>query len=341
MTLAADDLRWLTDLSWHLHGARSSAQVFSEAVQAVHGKFRGVGSQADEALLDYTAFQSHGVLSEVTVPADYFPLVQDSPIVVAVPQRRQTEVLHMRDLVTPAEYQRTVYYNELARPLGLEEQIMGLVIFDGVKGCGLGVNRAERFSEEELGLFGLVHRQFGAALRRIRQNERDDALAGLPEGGWVRLDAGLQPSPVPAWLRGLLERYSPRRTVPGAGWRLPEEISGWLRTVARASPLGLPPEYVIPGRQGTKLALRYFPDANGGGAAMKLVEYRPAPAAPPLARLTEREREVLHWLVQGKRDGEIALILCLSPKTVSKHVEHILLKFGVASRTAAARLAVN
>lgn len=340
MTLAADDLRWLTDLSWRLHGARSSAQVFAEALQAVHGKFRGVGSQADEALLDYTAFQSHGVLSEVAVPSDYFPLVQDSPIVVAVPQRRQSEVLHMRDLVTPAEYQRTVYYNELARPLGVEEQIMGLVIFDGVKGCGLGVNRAERFTDGELSLFGLVHRQFEAALRRMRQNERDDALAGLPESGWVQLDEGLQPSPAPAWLRGVLEKYLPGPSVPGGEWRLPGEISDWLRAVARESPLGLPPEHVIVGRQGAKLALRFFPNAAGAGAAMKLVEYRPA-ATQPLARLTEREREVLHWLVQGKRDAEIALILCLSPKTVSKHVEHILQKLDVESRTAAARLAVN
>ncbi len=340
MSLASEDLRWLTDLSWRLHGARSSARLFDEAVQAVHVRFRGVGSQADEALLDYSAFQCHRLISEVTVPSDYFPLVQDSPIVVAVPQRRRSEVLHMRELAAPREYQRTAYYNELARPLGVEEQLMGLVIFDGVKGCGIGVNRAERFDDRELALFGLVHRQFESALRRMRRTERDDALSGLPGGGWVQLDAGLRPSPCPTWLRPLLERFLPSRIVPGAEWRWPEEVTLWLRAVARQSPLGLPPEHVLVGRQGSKLALRFFPNAAGTGAALKLVEYRTA-AAPPLARLSKREREVLHWLVQGKRDGEIALILGRSPKTVSKHVEHILQKLGVGARTAAARLALG
>jgi DNA-binding CsgD family transcriptional regulator len=54
--------------------------------------------------------------------------------------------------------------------------------------------------------------------------------------------------------------------------------------------------------------------------------------------LTPRECEVLHWLAQGKRDGEIAVILGCASKTVSKHVERILGKLLVESRLAAARL---
>jgi DNA-binding CsgD family transcriptional regulator len=55
--------------------------------------------------------------------------------------------------------------------------------------------------------------------------------------------------------------------------------------------------------------------------------------------LTRREREVLHWLGEGKRNAEIAAILGLSSRTVSTHVEHILEKLGVETRTAAARIA--
>lgn len=51
--------------------------------------------------------------------------------------------------------------------------------------------------------------------------------------------------------------------------------------------------------------------------------------------LTEREGEVLHWLAEGKSNPEIAVILDMSPRTVSKHVEHIFEKLGVESRTAA------
>lgn len=51
--------------------------------------------------------------------------------------------------------------------------------------------------------------------------------------------------------------------------------------------------------------------------------------------LTPREREVIHWVREGKRDREIAVILGLSPRTVEKHVGHILEKLGVETRTAA------
>ena len=60
---------------------------------------------------------------------------------------------------------------------------------------------------------------------------------------------------------------------------------------------------------------------------------------PPAGRLTGRESEVLHWLSTGKRNDEIAIILGISPRTVHKHVEHILAKLGVETRTAAATLA--
>lgn len=56
---------------------------------------------------------------------------------------------------------------------------------------------------------------------------------------------------------------------------------------------------------------------------------------PDERTVTPREREVLHWIGQGKRDAEIALILGIARRTVSKHVEHILAKLGCETRTAA------
>jgi DNA-binding CsgD family transcriptional regulator len=54
--------------------------------------------------------------------------------------------------------------------------------------------------------------------------------------------------------------------------------------------------------------------------------------------LSPREQEVLYWIAEGKRDWEIGRILGLSPRTVGKHVEHVLAKLRVSSRTAAATL---
>jgi DNA-binding CsgD family transcriptional regulator len=51
--------------------------------------------------------------------------------------------------------------------------------------------------------------------------------------------------------------------------------------------------------------------------------------------LTDREQEILEWIARGKTSREIAAILVVSPYTVRKHVEHILRKFDVTTRSAA------
>jgi DNA-binding CsgD family transcriptional regulator len=55
--------------------------------------------------------------------------------------------------------------------------------------------------------------------------------------------------------------------------------------------------------------------------------------------LTTREAEVLHWVAQAKRNGEIAIILGITERTVQKHMERILATLGVENRTAAANVA--
>jgi len=54
------------------------------------------------------------------------------------------------------------------------------------------------------------------------------------------------------------------------------------------------------------------------------------------ARLTAREKEVLCWIAQGKRNREIGMILGASPRTIQKHVQSILDKLCVETRGAAA-----
>jgi len=65
---------------------------------------------------------------------------------------------------------------------------------------------------------------------------------------------------------------------------------------------------------------------------------RPGTDRLKLDTLTRREAEVLGWLMEGKRDAEIARILGISEHTVHKHAQHIYQKLNVETRTAAARL---
>jgi DNA-binding NarL/FixJ family response regulator len=58
-----------------------------------------------------------------------------------------------------------------------------------------------------------------------------------------------------------------------------------------------------------------------------------------LTALTDRERDVLNHLVDGRTNRQIAGTLYISEKTVSVHVSNILAKLGVRSRAEAAALA--
>jgi DNA-binding CsgD family transcriptional regulator len=60
------------------------------------------------------------------------------------------------------------------------------------------------------------------------------------------------------------------------------------------------------------------------------------PVAPALDRLTHRQREILAQLSHGLTNGQIACALDISVGTVRKHLEHILQRLEVPTRTAAA-----
>jgi len=77
-------------------------------------------------------------------------------------------------------------------------------------------------------------------------------------------------------------------------------------------------------------------------ARMRRLLARSAPVSGPVAsRLTPREQEVLGLLAAGLEQGVIAKQLFITPKTVAKHIEHILSKLGVHSRAQAIVLALR
>ncbi|GAA2631185.1 response regulator transcription factor [Streptomyces axinellae] len=97
----------------------------------------------------------------------------------------------------------------------------------------------------------------------------------------------------------------------------PEALAGAIRSV-HAGHVLLQPE----------VAGALLSDDQGGGSGR-------GPS------LTEREREVLGLIADGRSNREIARALVLSEKTVKTHVSNILMKLDVSDRTQAALWAVR
>jgi NarL family two-component system response regulator LiaR len=75
-------------------------------------------------------------------------------------------------------------------------------------------------------------------------------------------------------------------------------------------------------------------------ATRVLVQATRSPKQPTFD-LTEREREVLNLVVQGKSNQQIADAMVISVATVKAHISNILSKLQVSSRTEAIAFAIN
>lgn len=57
--------------------------------------------------------------------------------------------------------------------------------------------------------------------------------------------------------------------------------------------------------------------------------------------LTEREKEILRWLAQGKSNWEVSVILKISERTVRFHINNIMKKLDAVNRTHAMALVLR
>lgn len=126
----------------------------------------------------------------------------------------------------------------------------------------------------------------------------------------------------------------------GSDQQAPPQVLGWFEAqLAAAEPA---PLVIARGAKRLSFALH---EATGDGEWLVVLREASDAAmieAMTLAfRLTAREAEVLYWVVKGKTNRDIGDILGLSPRTVTKHLEHVFQKLGVETRTAAAGLVMD
>lgn len=65
------------------------------------------------------------------------------------------------------------------------------------------------------------------------------------------------------------------------------------------------------------------------------------PALPLPHPLSNREKEILQWLMNGKSTWDISPILGISERTIKFHIDNIMKKLDAVNRTHAVAIALN
>jgi DNA-binding CsgD family transcriptional regulator len=245
----------------------------------------------------------------------------------------------LSDFLSLAEWKRTSLYNEFFAPLDLTYQMGGTFPVGQDAVIGYALNRKSRdFTEEDRLLLNLLRPHLIQQWHLEQARIAADALCAAVGMLRVTMDGEVRWSSVKA--NELLRIFFPVRPAR----TLPEPLRSWLRNqLSRASKEG--PEILAPlivRNHASRLVVRL------GAGAEDAVEifleqklYSDNPRPLEALGLTKRESEVLLWLSRGKTNEAIATILGATPATIGKHVERILSKLGVETRTAAAGIALE
>lgn len=264
-------------------------------------------------------------------------------------RHRPAPLLHtlgLSDARHATRWKKSALRNEYFLPLDITHQLSAKIHEEGDRKAIVSLNRHRRdFSRQERALLTLVNPHIAlawhnaltfTALREQLSRTEAESEAALAA---VAIDArrGTIRSLSPAASR-LLRHYF--FTDTAGGGRLPESLARWL-AARRAAATGPVPSAPLVVRQAAS-QLTISPAALRPDETVLLLrerhDHRLAPANP-LVSLSPREGEILGWIIEGKRNSEISVILGISLRTVEKHVEHILMKLGVETRGAAIRMA--
>ena len=179
--------------------------------------------------------------------------------------------------------------------------------------------------QHDLGLDRLPVANGGPMVQVFRSGEprltgkadRDfDQLKGMVDGLGVRTEMGV-PLDVQGERRGVLSAVSATPDAFAEGdLRFLQTVAHWIGMVTHRAELA-------------------------EQAAGQAVQRGRREAADELARITRREREVAVLIAEGLSNAEIARRLVLVEGTVANHVEHILRKLKLRSRTQVAVWAVE
>jgi DNA-binding CsgD family transcriptional regulator len=328
----------LVELPLHLlAAARSCVQTDGNAyneVNPAHSRAIGVLDNPDWKMEDLVEpLETH---------------MHEHPVINHCHSTRDGSARKISDFMSKADFHDTGLYLELYCPLNIQYQMAITIPTPGNEIVAVVLNRSGvDFVEEDRAVLNLLRPHIGQAyhnaiaLKKLKdeQTRLNGTLEALQQCV-VIIDPKFRIKFASPRAHGVLTQFFGPRTKSS---KLPAQLENWLaRHIGRNWRKGTLPPVREPLRvfaDDRWLLVRWLGKAIHGELTLVLQEQASAGSAAEKLRplgLTDREAEVLYWVVQGKTNPEIAIICGGSPRTVQKHLEHIFGKLGVETRTAAA-----
>ena len=305
-------------------------------------------NEADPGRRRFTARFSDGVSFSPESFQVWATFAHENPLVDHILKNPDDlSVYRITDFVDQPTFRTSALCAELYAPMRAEFQIsMPFPVMDGAA-VALTFNRNVDYTERERDILRLAQPCLIAAYRnaqrltdlRIGQN---DLLAWLEsERSPVAVLSlhGRILGAAPGVLE-LIERFAndPKRRPD----RLPDAIGRWWRRAIAVPEPGSPGVAPLMLRRDDEvLRIMAIRTASGQSGILSLQVSKIAGATGSSLKLTHRELEVFRAVGRGMNNKAIAVAFGLSVRTVEKHVENLLNKLGVKSRTAACAMAAR
>jgi DNA-binding CsgD family transcriptional regulator len=323
-----------------LHGPGDAMQSLRRALYPLAVLFQTRHAAIDVLPLDGSPPHIVEILhaEEVAESLDnYRAFVTESPNVSVVRAGGFSPVLRISDHFSRRQFEESGFYRAIFHPAGWKDQL-GFAIQLEHAAVGVTFQRGSVFSDEEARVAEMVQRHVAARFARGAERKSRNPF----QSAWqLPLSPDSKIVLMPLGVHQLLQRYYGPFDPPS----LPPALRIWLKRARDRH--GSSPPFATESAQVCRphgcLELRLLSGATWSSDLLVLDERRGRHDFFRLRNLglTEREIEVLFWVAQGKADADIAPILGAAKKTVSKHVENLLLKLNSPNRTAAAVKAIQ
>jgi DNA-binding CsgD family transcriptional regulator len=244
------------------------------------------------------------------------------------------------DFIPLEDFQFTDLYQRVFVRYGISQQMAGVLAVDEKTWHAIVINRRalEPFTEREREILNTLQPHLAVSyVNAVAHGQARESIYGLealvenaPDAyGYFHEDGKL------AWLQdkaaAWLDEFFPDEV------KTAEKIPQSINRLHRASMTGDHAPKSLEKVGGAEILTACVGGSPDGGRILRLDRrpITPPPRFRPLPQFSARKNDVLQWMVEGKRNAEIAAILHLSPRTVERHVTEILAGLSVENRATA------